>query len=298
MATAQIGSSLILLGTEMSIDNQLKVRQQQIEAKKREQSVPPVIAKTAIAFTEFALRLLKAKAELQPLDALSAFGKMFNDLRAQWAQSNTEYLLEGVVEEIERLTRLYESMAEQSRNFLDYDWPLLVLKAMEDGRSARDRRRLDRVVSILTHAAFVADPLSGDRTEQLIRIALELGEAELAVMKIIYETQNGALERIALSNDRPLLRPGEIDDAWEKLQKSLSSEQKIELPSLCRTLEGYGLVASIGGGVSSLAAYGPWSLLLRGKQLVEHIRTELICRDSRRATPPASNSTRLRPRRS
>jgi hypothetical protein len=254
------------------MDDPLKARKQQIETQKREQLISPKIAKTAITLTEFALRVAKAKATLNPFDLSSALGKMFNELRDQWGQSNVEYLLDGILIEIDWLNKRYESVAEQSRRFLDEDWPSLVLKAIEDSRYVRDQRRLDRVLSILAHAGEVADPFSADRTEQLVRIALELGEAELMVLRLIYDTQNEAFERIALANDRSLLFPGEIDDGWKKLQELLSSAQRIELPSVCRTLEGYGLVVSIGGGVSSLAAYGPWSLLIRGKQLVEHIR--------------------------
>jgi hypothetical protein len=256
----------------MSIENQLKARQQQIAAQERERLIPPRLAKTLTAFSEFVLRVLKAKVELRPFDLLSALGKMFNDLRDQWGQSNVEYMLEGVLIEIEWLNKQYTGVAEESRRFLDEDWPGLVLKAIEDSRYARDQRRLDRVIAILAHAGQVADPFSSDRTEHLVRISLELGEAELAVLRIIYDTQNEVFERVALANARSLLRPGEIDECWTRLEQSLNSEQKSELPSLCRTLEGYGLVASVGGGLSSLAAYGPWSLLLRGKQLVEHIR--------------------------
>jgi hypothetical protein len=256
----------------MSIDNPLEARRVQIQAQKREELIPSKVRKSVITLTEFGLRLLKAKAEYQPLDIISAVGKMFNELRDQVGQSNVDYMIDGIAIEIQWLEKQYEALEADQRRFLDEEWPRLVVKAVEENRYTTDQRRLDRVIAILTNAGRVADPFSGDRTELLVRIAVELGDAELHVLKRIYDTQNAAFEKVALANGRSLLRPGEIDESWKSFEEPLTHLERVDLPSLCRTLESYGLVASVGGGASSLAAYGPWSLLMRGKELVENIR--------------------------
>jgi hypothetical protein len=258
----------------MSIDNPIEAREKQLAAAKREQLIPTKVAKTFVVGAEFFLRLAKAPIELSPLDQLSAFGKMFTDLRDQWTQSNADYLLEGIVPEVKRLMELYEGMSEKQRSFLDQEWPKLVAKAIDDSRYARDRRRLDRVAAILSHTGAVADIFSGDRTEEFIHAALELGEAEIIVLKMIYDTQAPA-SAVALADGRPLLRPDELFDHWREFESRLTTDQQIELPSLCRRLESFGFVATVGGGVGSLAAYGPWSLLLKGKLIVEHISKQV-----------------------
>jgi hypothetical protein len=144
---------------------------------------------------------------------------------------------------------------------------------MRRAEEVRAKERIRRLGRILVHAAQVGPRDGADHAEEMMRVAVDLTERDLAVLRAMQSAHplritGPAQERYMRLNAAAIFERIE----WRKLG---FSEQELE--STCCKLQSFGLVGRLDAGVKP---YGPldgqrsaYELLRKGWDFVEYIRS-------------------------
>jgi hypothetical protein len=99
----------------------------------------------------------------------------------------SEYLLECVIEDLRWLRNQFNQISERQAEYLSTDWVALLMDADRKARTTRARARIKRIATILC-SSVRADPLpTPDLTEEMMRIATELSDEDVLVLKAVAE---------------------------------------------------------------------------------------------------------------
>jgi hypothetical protein len=105
-----------------------------------------------------------------------------------------------------------------------------------------------------------------DLADELIRIASELSDAEVAVLRDIYEVQVRALAKYG----RPDI--DEVNNSWVQLMSARHVFTGNDIQSICAKLQSFGLVTMVERKMTALDLYTtPYGLLSRGRAFIEYV---------------------------
>jgi hypothetical protein len=215
------------------------------------------------------LRVVKMFAPKDAEIPLTALEGAVDCLSRQRAERR-EDLLNVVVEELKyrgpQIDHLLSSSAEH-RQFIADEMPGLLLDALRRAEQTRARERTSRLGRILVHAAEVCPPGSVDYAEEMMRIAMDLDESDIAVLKQLHEAQGNLTSTGVVQREQ-------VNEAWRDRPPRPPDMGENEIQSICAKLQSFGLVVRIERNNFKLGPGEiPYALLQKGKDFIDYIRS-------------------------
>ena len=188
-------------------------------------------------------------------------------------EENRQELVEVLAEELKyRGSQIEQIMAEsqEHRRFMAEDMPGLVLDALRRAEQTRAKDRIHRLARILVHAAEVGPQDGADYPEEMMRIALELMDRDVLVLREIYR----ALASSVVGGSRGATPHTTALQQWRNITGRLSMTEG-EVLSTCLKMEGYGLVRRAEDRSKNNLSDEPlaFGLLHKGKDFVEYLQS-------------------------
>lgn len=151
-----------------------------------------------------------------------------------------KFLLETCADEIQRheqqIKELHEQLGPEVTEKRMLELIDLVMDGARKAQATRARERIARIGIILANAT--AEPkLDADEVEEMTRIAMNLTDAEVAVLKELVRTQGRAVDGPSRRIERY-----QAHNAWEQGRWSID---RGSLQSSCSKLESFGLASRI-----------------------------------------------------
>jgi hypothetical protein len=163
--------------------------------------------------------------------------------------------------------------SEQHRKFVAEDLPPLVLDALRRAEGVRAKDRIKRLARVLVRAAEIGGGQDrADYVEEMLRIATELSEREVVVLREIVEVQAPLIRK-----DLGRVTPHVAHDWMPQIIASLKGPGFLqgEIDSICAKLESFGLVTKTERNVNLISDNPtPYALLQKGVDFIDYIRSE------------------------
>src|SRR5207237_573175 len=132
------------------------------------------------------------------------------------------------------------------RRFLVEEFPSLVLDATTKAEDLAFKTRIARIAQILASAAEAGPSRSADYTEEMMRVAMALSDADVMVLA---EVDNVQAKEIAPTG----YVPNElVNDAWRDSPPEVSGLNDGQIQSICAKLQSFGLVTRVDRNPSKL----------------------------------------------
>jgi hypothetical protein len=212
----------------MPIDDAVRALKQQFELEDLSKS--PVSQRLA--------SLASALPLPYPFDKLaeSIKGRLTSD-----ALERIELMLEACIEETrrqaERIGNLQSKVDEQEAQSRRDVLTELVIDAARKAENTRSKERVKRIGAILANAAFETKPTDADEIEEMMRVAMELGDRDVELLRELVKVEG-----------ETVLTKGRIEryNAYTRWENgNWGTRLDPELDSVFSKLESYGLVSRI-----------------------------------------------------
>jgi hypothetical protein len=161
-----------------------------------------------------------------------------------------------------------QEFTEQQKRWVRDELPGLLAEGIARAEQARGREKVIRLAKVIGHAIAIGPLGSADLAGEMMRVAVELSDQDVAVLRDMRKVQADGLER-------RLGRP-DINDAnatWARLEKEFEFFRSgAEIYSVCLKLQSFGLVMAVERIATTLGLQSaPYALLPRGIQFLEYI---------------------------
>jgi hypothetical protein len=235
----------------MSIDNRFEQVDELIASDER-QNLPKAVEDILNAISKV------------PFPGVPAFIAAIRRGSENRRRENVELMRKTVWEELQRVSANLDDLAQDLVRRDEVE--RLILDAVEKSDDLRDRKRVERISKILAHAITLGPPSGFDKAEEMMRIARDLSDEEVLVLRHLYDSQFAVLSGNNWNADnyqvtmlwkpphmpRPAL-PGEEDSIFLKLQ-------------------GLGLAIAMQGSQNMLPGERTFALLPKGADFVHYMR--------------------------
>jgi hypothetical protein len=161
--------------------------------------------------------------------------------------------------------------SEEHRKFVAENLPGLVLDGMRRAEGVRAKHRIKRLARILVHAAEVGPRDSADYAEEMLRIATDLEERDVIVLREIVRVQGASIQK-----DIGRVKHYDAYSVGRKIPGSLKEVGLLQgqVDSICAKLERFGLVSRTERNVNAIADDPtPYALLQKGLDFVDYIKS-------------------------
>jgi hypothetical protein len=225
-----------------------------------------------------------------------SFAKRFLEIIKLFSPPGTEFTLDGISaaldwldrQSTENLSDLVRVLADElkyrgaqierlmhtseaHRKFVAEDLRGLVLDGMRRSEGVRDRNRIKRLGRILVHAAEVGRRDLADYAEEMLRIATDLDERDVLVLREIVRVQGARIQKDT----------GRVKhyDAYSVVREIMGSLKRAgflqgEVDSISAKLESFGLVSRTERNVNLLGDDPiPYALLQKGLDFIDYIKS-------------------------
>jgi hypothetical protein len=182
---------------------------------------------------------------------------------------NSELMLKTAWQELKRVSFRVDKLDEEFRAFAESDeMRRLILDAVQKSQDLRDRKRVERIGKILSHAITIGPASDLDKAEELMRIARDLTDQDIIALGHLYESQFKLLETNKLGID-----VDEINKSWATTTRlKIPGLFGSELDSIFLKLQGLGLVTAVERRNTALGPNErPFALLAKGADFIRYI---------------------------
>lgn len=195
-------------------------------------------------------------------------------------EENRQELVNAIADELKYCAERIEKLSvesEEHRIFMESELPALVLDGFRRAEQSRAKDRIQRLGRVLVHAALSGPSEGADTVEDLMKVASELSERDVAVLRLI--SDHDPVSRFHPSEARRLVR-GTERDRWYKIDWNKGGFTAHEVESICGKLYGLGLLAPIRYARQEAPDAGlvvpltPYELLKMGRDFLAYIRSE------------------------
>ena len=121
-------------------------------------------------------------------DDLTQATDLFTQCQETLESGRSQYLLQWVVEDLKWLRGKLDKLTEEQQEYLSTDWVSLLLDADRKARATLGKTRIERMAKILCSSIRIEPTPSADQTEELMRIAMELTDNDVLVLRHIRDT--------------------------------------------------------------------------------------------------------------
>lgn len=115
---------------------------------------------------------------------------LFTQCQETLESERSQYLLQCVVEDLKWLRGKLDKLTQEQQEYLSTDWVVLLVDADRKARATLGKTRIERIATILCSSIRIEPAPPAERTEELMRIAMELTDNDVLVLKHI----RGAME--------------------------------------------------------------------------------------------------------
>jgi hypothetical protein len=183
-------------------------------------------------------------------------------------QENRDLLLQTTADEVEKMLDREQEFTDPHKRWLRDELPGLLAEGVARAEQTRGREKVVRLAKVIGHAIAVGPLESADLAGEMMRVAVELSDQDVAVLRDMSKVQAHELQHRA---GRP-----DINDAnatWARLEKeSEFFRSGAEIYSVCLKLQSFGLVMAVERIATTLGLQSaPYILLPRGIQFLEYI---------------------------
>lgn len=198
------------------------------------------------------------------------FDKLVEKLKGHLASDSVErigLMLEACIDETNRQGRRIENV-EQRVQIQPEVLTELVMDAARKAENTRSRDRVKRIGRILANAAFEAKPTDADDIEEMMRVAMELSDRDVELLRELVRIEGEAVRT------RGRLERYDAYTRWE--QGQWGSRLDPELDSVFSKLESYGLVSRLAppNNLNLMADFqNRYVLLPKGARFAQLIQT-------------------------
>lgn len=217
----------------MPIDDPISAARALIAGDERERS--PVI-RLAKDFFEILNCFPPARALLERLPV----GTVVNWLERR-EQENRQYLVDVLIDEVKRhesKLRDLEQKDGQHAAFIRDEYPGLVLDGLNKSERVRAKERIVRIGRILASAAEQGPARSADQTEEMMRIAMDLDDRDVFVLRELHAAQASLVTGGVIAREA-------VNEVWRDHPPRVPGMGENEIQSICAKLQSYGLVTRI-----------------------------------------------------
>ena len=100
---------------------------------------------------------------------------------------NQAYLIEVLKSELVRVRGRLAELMQKHPEFWRDDFILLLLDGLKKAENVRAKERIERIAMILAHAAVTGPFQSADCTEEMMRMAMDLDDRDVEILREVYE---------------------------------------------------------------------------------------------------------------
>ena len=178
----------------------------------------------------------------------------------------------GILERGAQLEGLIASSEERQR-FMEHEMPGLLLDALRRAEEVRSKARIAHLARILWHAAEAGPGDGADHVEEMMRVAMELTDRDVALLREMARTHPNRHSRN--ENRYP---KGSAISVWDRQNWNERGYSEQEVESICCKLQSFGLVSSLdlgnrnNRGPASSQQTG-YEILQKGLDFVAYIRS-------------------------
>jgi hypothetical protein len=133
-----------------------------------------------------------------------------------------------------------EQLSEEQRQFLEFEYMPLVLVGLKKADDNRSKDCIARIANILAYAAEVGRAGTGDYAEETMRVAMDLTDRDVAVLREIDWSQTKILQ---WSSDMAPMDP--VNDCWKADPTTVEGMTPAAIVRACEKLQSFGLVTRI-----------------------------------------------------
>jgi len=198
------------------------------------------------------------------------FDKLAERLKERLASDSVEriaLMLEACIDETNRQARRIENVEQQIQIQPDV-LAELVMDAARKAENTRSKDRVKRIGWILANAAFEAKPTDADEIQEMMRVAMELSDREVELLRELVRIEGEAVRT------KGRLERYDAHTRWEQGQWGTRLDP--ELDSVFSKLESYGLVSRLAppNNLNLMADFqNRYVLLAKGARFVQLIQT-------------------------
>jgi hypothetical protein len=182
---------------------------------------------------------------------------------------NSDLMLRTAWQELKRVSFRFDKLDDDFRAFAESDeMKRLILDAVEKSENLRDRKRVERIAKILSHAITIGPASDLDKAEELMRVARDLSDQDILALRHLYESQFKLLETNKLGID-----VDEINKSWATTARlRIPGLFGSELDSIFLKLQGLGLVTIVERRNTALGPNErPFALLAKGADFIRYV---------------------------
>jgi hypothetical protein len=182
---------------------------------------------------------------------------------------NRDLLLAVVRDEIQRVKVRFEDLSEEHLRFIQTDFVELVTDGLRKAENIRATARIIRIGKILGSVAEIGPAVAMDESEELMRIAMDLSDLDVAVLREIHRVQGRYLK----DNQSGRVNRESANEAWRDSPPRVNGVSEGDIQGCCAMLQSFGLVARVERNDFKLGPNEiPYALLRRGAVFIEFIR--------------------------
>jgi len=257
---------------EVAVDNQMR------RAEKQNQSLATGLLEGAESATQ-SISLVTGSVTIGGIAKAFGIAKRFTSgLGVATLAENLDHLGDATETALSRVEKNLEAQGiriDEIERRLNSDELLEGIKAATlQAQRTKDKKRLDRMALILANGV-AANDLGPESLDDMMRAAVELKEADISMLKKLYDLEKPLLERIERARrGKPSLMPNlhsEIQTVWHEFGRSLNPAEQVEYRSSFARLQSHGFIQLIVMSNSELGRE-PYLLLDVGAKFYERVQ--------------------------
>src|SRR6266700_1188676 len=119
--------------------------------------------------------------------ALTQGADLFTQYQGTLESERSEYLLRCVIDDLKWLRGELHNVTQKQEEYLSKDWVELLFDADKKARATRAKTRIERIATILCSSIRIEPKPAADQTEEMMRIATELTDDDVLVLRQLRE---------------------------------------------------------------------------------------------------------------
>jgi len=210
----------------MAIDDPIDAARGQIEAGKGS-PVPKVVATILEGLAAVGFTKLKPAAFL-----LSRI--------AEQRASNTQYLLDVVIQLVRRLEEQLRVIYQRHQDFVETELARLTLEAAARAQQTSSQERIERLGLVVVRSVLRGPSADSELPTEMLRVSVELSAEDVQVLAQIHSVQGDELARTGYLPEENL-----ANSTWKQLQTAFPLFRSSAIHSICAKLQSLGLVTQV-----------------------------------------------------
>jgi hypothetical protein len=238
------------------MENPIRAAKQAIEADERQ------LPSEFVQKTEKILGLV--------LPAAAPFSRVLESFVNKRKQENRDLLFQTVVDELEKLLDREIKFSEDHKQWIRDEFPGLLLEGLSRAEQTRSRDRIVRLAKVIRNALEVGPSHPVEVAAEMMRVAAELSEQDVAALSLMYKFQPNSLRH---GSGRPEIN--EANSTWAQLEKEDKFFRSADVYSTCLKLQSFGLIMAMERIPTTLGLQSiPYALLPKGSQFIDYVKDE------------------------